>query len=67
MSKERVYKPWASENYIVYKGDELILRGSVKDICSRLDITPSCVCRAVKDNNLVRRKYRIYYDEDDDE
>ena len=61
----RKQRPWASENYEVYREDRLILKGSVKDICAKLDIIPATVCHAIKDNRLVRRRYRIYYREDD--
>lgn len=44
--------------------DELVFMGTVRELCSRFDITKSNVVHAVKENRIVRRKYRIYYDED---
>jgi Arc/MetJ family transcription regulator len=50
--------------YSVYNihTDEFVMQGTVRQICNRLDITKSTVCRAVDNNSVVRRKYRIYYD-----
>lgn len=56
--------------YSVYRidNDEMIICGTVREICERLDITKSCVSKAVKNHSVVRRKYRIYYlDEIDEE
>ena len=50
--------------YYVYNifTDELVIGGTVKEVCARLDITKSNVVQAVKNERLVRRKYRIYYE-----
>ena len=52
--------------YSVYniETDELVIQGYVYQICKRLDITKSTVSKAVTHNSIVRRKYRIYYDEE---
>lgn len=52
--------------YSVYniETDELVIQGYVKQICKRLDITKSTVSKAVTRGSVVRRKYRIYYDEE---
>lgn len=51
--------------YTVYDidTDELIIGGTVDDICERLDITKSNVSKAANTNQVVRRKYMIYYEE----
>lgn len=52
--------------YSVYniETDELVIQGTVHQICKRLDITKSAVSKAVTRDSRVRRRYRIYYDED---
>ena len=52
--------------YSVYdiRTDELIINGTVEQVCNRLDITKSTVSKAVKNDSIVRRRYRIYYEED---
>ena len=51
--------------YTVYDidTDELIIQGTVSQVCERLDITKSNVSRAVNKNQIVRRKYMIYCEE----
>lgn len=50
--------------YYVYNNDtdELVICGTVKEVCGRLDITKSTVSKAVNNKSLVRRRYRIYYE-----
>lgn len=56
--KEKRYK---NRFYCVYNlEDELVICGTVKQICERLDITKSCVSKAIKNKSLVRRRYTIY-------
>lgn len=53
--------------YYVYNNetDELVIYGTVKQVCDRLDITKSTVSKAVKNGTLVRRRYRIYYEDEE--
>lgn len=65
MQKQRYRNAW----YSVYniETDELVIQGEVKDICKRLDVTKSTISKAVTNNSIVRRRYKIYYDCDEDE
>lgn len=65
MGKRRPYRKWDGKNYVVYdlNGEE-VFRGGVRDICKRLDITPSNISHAVTYNRKVGKKYRIVYVED---
>ena len=63
MQHARIRNAWYSVYNIMT--DELVIQGEVKDICKRLDITKSAVSKAVTRGTIVRRKYRIYYDEDE--
>ena len=67
MAKKRVevkHRRTYNSYYSVYDihTDELVICGTVADICKRLDITKSTVCRAVTESSTVRRRYRIYFD-----
>ena len=55
---------YSSENYKVYDlNNKLIFEGTVKDICYELDITASNISKAIRTGQLVRRKYRIKYED----
>lgn len=62
---KRTYSRPRGAWYSVYdiNTDELIISGTVEQICNRLDITKSTVSKAVSKQSIVRRRYRIYYDE----
>lgn len=62
MSSRRQRNGW----YSVYDihTDELIISGTVDQICTRLDITKSTVSKAVSNQSVVRRRYKIYYEEE---
>lgn len=65
MQKRRIRNSY----YSVYniETDELVIQNTVENICKRLDITKSTVSKAVKNDSIVRRKYKIYYDEEDED
>ena len=50
--------------YSVYdiNTDEFVMGGTVAEICDRLDIVKSTVCKAITNDSIVRKRYRIYYD-----
>ena len=55
---------YSSENYKVYDlNNKLIMKGTVKDIAYKLDITISNISKAVRTGQKVRRKYRIVYED----
>ena len=55
---------YSSENYKVYDlSNKLVYEGTVKDICYKLDITASNICKAIRTGQKVRRKYRIVYED----
>ena len=57
--------------YNIYKvnGDdeEFYFSGTAADVCERLDIVKSTITKAIKENHLVRRKYKIYLQGEEDE
>lgn len=67
MTKRMSSRRMRNAYYYVYDihTDELVIGGTVKEVCDRLDITKSNVVQAVKNHRLVRRKYRIYYEDED--
>ena len=67
MTKPMCSRKIKNAYYYVYDihTDELIICGIVKDVCARLDITKSTVSKAVKKGSVVRRRYKIYYEDDE--
>lgn len=64
--KPKIYNSFYSAYKVDEEGNEtLYATGTVKDICSALDLTKSGVCKAVQMGSLIRRRYRIYYDGQD--
>lgn len=66
--KEKRVKKGRPKNayYSVYDlEDNIIITGEICDICKRLDIVKSTVSKALKNNSIIRRKYKIYPDYDD--
>ncbi len=48
--------------YGIYSKEEECLRvGPLKEVIIFLDITPRELSRAIKNHNLIRNKYKIYY------
>lgn len=51
--------------YSVYDlDDEIIITGEICDICKRLDVVKSTITKALDNDSVIRRKYRIYPDFD---
>jgi len=48
-------------HYVIYDlEDNYIMEGTCDQICKRLGIVKSTITKAVKNEHVVRRKYRIY-------
>ena len=58
---------WYNVYRVTKNDEEFYFSGTAADICEQLDITKSCVSKAVKENHLVRRKYKIYLQGEEDE
>lgn len=51
--------------YIVYdENDEIVMVGEICDICKRLDVVKSTITKALNNNSVIRRRYRIYPESD---
>ena len=52
--------------YVVYdENDEIVMVGEICDICKRLDVVKSTITKALNNNSIIRRRYRIYPESDD--
>ena len=51
--------------YVVYdENDEIVMVGEICDICKRLDVVKSTITKALNNNSVIRRRYRIYPESD---
>ena len=52
--------------YVVYdENDEIVMVGEICDICQRLDVVKSTITKALNNNSIIRRRYRIYPESND--